>query len=127
MKILQTILATATLSLAILSAGCQSDAERLHADSLYHLEKVLYILENSEGKNDVAIAELDKYLKKHGERLEANRRDGRRIMKKMTESERDRFARTALEKSKPVKERIDTVVRTFSDPPRIFRKLRELL
>ncbi|MBL6974279.1 MAG: hypothetical protein ISR64_00980 [Deltaproteobacteria bacterium] len=127
MKSLHPIIVAAAAGLILAAAGCQSEAERLHADSLYHLEKVLYILEHSEGKNDVAMAELDKYLEKHGKRLAANRADGKRIMGKMSEAERDRFARTALEKSRPVKERIDTVVRTFSDTARIFRKLRELL
>ena len=115
------------LVMLLVSAGCQSEAERLHSESLYHLNKVLYILEHSEGKTDVAMAELDKFFAKYEDRLEANRNDGKQAMKKMSQSERERFARLALERSKTVKERIDTIVRTFPDPPRLFRKLREIL
>ncbi|NOZ02583.1 MAG: hypothetical protein GXP54_11935 [Deltaproteobacteria bacterium] len=107
-------------------AGSQSEAERLQAESLFHLEKVLYILEHAHGKMDVAMSELDKFIKKNHERLEANRRDGRRVMSQMTPDERKSFSKRAMERVKSVKERIDTVVRTFPDPPRIFRKLREI-
>lgn len=115
------------LTLSPMMAGCQSEAERLQAESLYYLTQVQKILEANVGRTSEAIAGLERFLKEYGDRIrEANAR-GQELLKAMSEAEREEFVRRALEKARPVKERIDTLVRTFPNPHEILRRLRELM
>jgi len=94
---------------------------------VFFLEMVLQILEHSGGDADVAIAELDKFSEKYRERLHRIKRKRLHIAGNMTSAERDEFMEVAIERTRSVRERIGAVVRTYPNPPRIFRKLREII
>jgi len=126
---LSRIVCTAVFALAVLvmADGCRSEAERRQSETVFFLKEVLYILEHSGGDTDVAIAELDKFVEKNGERLQEIHRKKLRILQEMTPEEREQFTKNAIEQSRSVTKQIGTVYRTFPDPSRIFRKLRKVL
>jgi len=107
--------------------SCQSEAERLQAESLFHLENVVKILEATAGNTDAAVAELDKYLVEHRTRLLEVRALGSAMLRRMSPDERVRFQGEAMERARPLRERVETLAGTFPDPPRIFQKVRQFL
>jgi len=108
-------------------AGCQSEAERLQAQSLYHLTQVEKVLERHAGRTDEALAELDRYLKENGDEIRETNARGREILKSMSPEDRQDFVRRSLENARPVRERIETLTRTFPNSPQIVNRLRELM
>jgi hypothetical protein len=107
------------------SSACQSDAERVQGESFFHLEKLVKILESTANNTDAAIAEMDKYLVENRERILDVKASGIRMMERMSPAERDRFIARSAERVRPVKDRIEILVRTFPDPPRLLQKVQE--
>lgn len=119
-------LSAAVLALAAAS-GCQSDAERFQGETLYHLDQAVQILERNAGNTDAAVAALDRYLVDHRDRILESKAKGVVLMKRMSADEQASFRQKALDRSRPLRERIDTLARTFSDPPRVLKKIQEFL
>ncbi len=111
----------------VVLAGCQSEAERLQARSLYYLAQVEKILETHAGRTDQALAELDRYFEEHGGEIRETNARGRELLKAMSPQEREEFVRRSLETAKPLKERIETLARTFPNPPEIVNRLKGLM
>lgn len=126
MKRWRSLVLVAALCLAAL-AGCTGEAERLQVESLEHLENAAQILQRNVGNADAAIAELDQYLRDHRERMLEVRSAGAELVRRMGVEDRERFGRRALDRARPVRERIDTLVRQFPDAGRLVRKLQEFL
>ena len=107
--------------------ACQSEAERLQAETVYHLESALRILEETRGNTDAAVSNLEKYLSENRLRMAETKTRGHLLMSRMAKEERDAFSRRAMERTRPLMERIETLARTYPDPPRIMAKLREFM
>lgn len=125
MKMVRTRLLMATIGLA--AVACQSEAERLQGETLYHLENAIKILEDTPANTDAAIAALDKYLAENRERLALIRASAESLLKAMDPAEREAFARKALERARPLRQRIENLARTYPDPPRIMQKIQQFL
>ncbi len=108
-------------------AACQSEAERLQAESIYHLDQAVQILERSAGNLQGVLAELDKYLADNRDRMLDAKARGFNLLKKMSPGDRDAFQQRGMERTRPLRERMDTLARTYSDPPRVLAKLQEFL
>jgi hypothetical protein len=111
------------LLLLAVPAGCQSEAERLQGETLFHMENALKILAMSPGNTDAACSNLQKYLDDNRERLTEIRSKGVALLQRMDAAEREAFARRALDRARPLREKLETVARTFPDPPRVLMKL----
>jgi hypothetical protein len=123
-----TVPALAALALLLVSAtACQSEAERLQGETLYHLDQAVGILEHNAGNTDAAVAALDRYLVDNRDRIMEAKAKGILVMKRMSASEQESFRQRAMDRSRPLRERIDTLARTFSDPPRVLKKVQEFL
>jgi hypothetical protein len=85
------------------------------------------ILEAAAGNLDAALANLDTYIDEHRLRLAEIRATATVLMNRMTPAERERFAKRSMDLARPVRERLETLARTFSDPPRVLMKLQPLL
>ncbi|MBM4395958.1 MAG: hypothetical protein FJ087_09735 [Deltaproteobacteria bacterium] len=109
------------------ATGCQSQAERLHAETLFHMENAIKLLEQTPANTEAAVANLDKYLTDNRLRLAETRAAAQALMAKMPADEREAFARRALDRSRPLRERAETLARTYPDPPRIMLKLQQFL
>ena len=107
--------------------ACQSDAERYHAETIYHLENVVGILERAAGNMDAAVNEIDRYYLDNQERIAKVRTDGLRLLDRMSPEDRTAFGKRALERTRHLRERIETLARTFPDPPRILLKVQRFL
>jgi len=107
--------------------ACQSEAERLQAETVYHLESALRILEETRGNTDAAVSNLEKYLSENRLRMAEIKTRAHLLMSRMAKEERDAFSRRAMERTRPLMERIETLARTYPDPPRIMAKLREFM
>ncbi len=113
--------------LALALGGCQSEAERLQAQSLYYLSQVEKILEANVGRTDQALAALDRFFEENGEQVRETNARGRELLKAMSPEEREEFVRRSMERARPIRERIDTLIRTFPNPPQIANRLRDLM
>ncbi len=107
--------------------ACQSEAERLQGESIYHLDQAVKILERTAGNTQAAIVELDKYLVDHRDRMLEARARGRSLLRNMSVEEQDVFRRRGMEQTKVLRERLDTLARTYSDPPRVLQKIQEFM
>jgi len=107
--------------------ACQSEAERLQGESIYHLDQAVKILERTAGNLQAAMTELDKYLVEHRDRMLEAKARGRSLLRAMSAEDQDVFKSRALEKTRTLRERLDTLARTFSDPPRVLMKIQEFL
>lgn len=119
-----------TFGLSLLFVGllaCQTEAERLRAESIYFLQQAKTILERNVGNQERALEELDKFLRDNRERILETKARGQAIMRKMAPGEREEFKRRSAEAVKPLKEQIMTLVRAYPNPPAILQRLRELL
>lgn len=112
---------------AVLLAGCQSEADQLQARSLYYLTQVQKILETHAGRTDQALAEIDRFLQENGDSIRETNARGRDLLRAMSPEDREEFTRRSLDKARPVRERIETLVRTFPNPPAIVNRLRDLM
>lgn len=115
------------VAVAWLLAGCQSEAERLQARSLYDLAQVQKILETYAGRQEQALAEIDRFLTENGDRIRETNARGREVLNGMSPEERQEFIRRSLDKARPLRERIETLARTFPNPPEILNRLRDLM
>ncbi len=115
------------VAIAFLLGGCQSEAERLQAQSLYDLAQVQKILETYAGRQEQALAEIDRFLKENGDRIRQTNARGRELLRAMSPEVREEFTRRSLEKARPIRERIETLARTFPNPPEILNRLRDLM
>jgi hypothetical protein len=113
--------------LASIVAGCQSRAERLVAENLYHLEKVVSILERTQGNMEACLAELEKYRVENAERIEEIRGISRDLLRGMAPDERAEFSRYSHERTDPLRGKVQTLAGRFPDPPRINLKIRDIL
>ena len=111
----------------LLAVACQSEAERLQAETVYHMEMAVQILERAAGNTEAAIDGLDKYLKEHEQRLLELRSMGASVLSRMSDDERARFRQRSMDRARAVRERIDTLARTFPDPPRILVKVSQFM
>ena len=108
-------------------AACQSDVERLEGETVFQLENAISILEATAGNTENAIAALDKYLDEHRDRLIEVRSTATALLARMSPAEREKYGRKMLDRARPLRERIETLSRTFPDPPRILLKIREFM
>jgi len=120
-------LAIAVVAGVMAMAGCQSEAERLQGESIYHLDQAVKILERTAGNTQAAIVELDKYLVDHRDRMLEARARGRSLLRNMSVEEQEVFRRRGMEQTKVLRERLDTMARTYSDPPRVLQKIQEFM
>jgi hypothetical protein len=111
----------------IATAGCQSEVERLQGESIYHLDQAVKILEQTAGNTQAAITELDKYLVDHRDRILEARASGRALIRSMSPADQEAFKRRAMDQTRALRERLDTLARTYSDPPRVLMKIQEFL
>ncbi len=108
-------------------SACQSEVERLQGESIFYLDQAVKILERVVPDTNTAIRELDKYMVDNRDRmLEAKARE-LSLMQKMTADEQARFKRRAAGQTRVLRERLDSLVRTFSDPPRVLMKIQQFL
>lgn len=107
--------------------SCHTEAERVRGEHIYLLDQVASILEECEGDTQKALERLEKFHDENRERILRNQERGKRVMEKMSSEERMRFSRESLEMTKPLVERINNLVQGFSDPPRVYLKLRQIL
>lgn len=107
--------------------GCHSEAERLQAQSLYYLIQVQKILEANAGRTEQALAELDRFFEENRDQIRETNARGRELLNAMSPQEREDFVRRSRDKARPVKERIETLARTFPNPPLILNRLRDLM
>jgi hypothetical protein len=120
------LLIVVALCLTSISA-CQSEVERLQGESIFYLDQAVKILERVVPDTNTAIRELDKYMVDNRDRmLEAKARE-LSLMQKMTADEQARFKRRAAGQTRVLRERLDSLVRTFSDPPRVLMKIQQFL
>ncbi|MBM4387806.1 MAG: hypothetical protein FJ088_08715 [Deltaproteobacteria bacterium] len=115
------------LILCVLFATCQSEVERLHGESLYHLKNVIEILEKSAGDTDRAFTELGKYYDDHYERIIDVKFNGSRELMKLSEHDRMTFQTMAEKKSRLYRERIENLARTYPEPAKILNMVRKFL
>jgi len=120
-------IAVLCLATAISMSGCQSEAERLQGESIYHLDQAVKILEHSVGNTQAALVELDKYLVVHRDRMLDARARGRSVMRNMSAEDQEAFKRRAMEQTRALREHLDTLARTYSDPPRVLSKVQEFM
>ena len=111
----------------LLAVACQSEAERLQAETVYHMEMAVQILERAAGNTEAAIDGLDKYLKTHEQRLLELRAMGSSVISRMSDEERAHFRSRSLDRARAVRERIETLARTFPDPPRVLAKVSQFM
>jgi hypothetical protein len=111
----------------VVSGACEGRADRLAAGSREHLQQAVSLLEQAAGDTDKAVASLDAYLAQHREEMIKLRSDGAELVRAMAPEAREKFGRESLEKVRPLRERLDTLVRTFPEPARIVKKLQEFL
>lgn len=111
--------------LLALGSGCREPAEDAQDLSLHHLEAAIGILEAHAGQADEAIAALGAYLDAHREEMLATKARGITALERMSPSKREAFRANALERTRPLRERLDTLARTFPEPHRILRILRQ--
>lgn len=123
MNILRTLL---YLLIPIISS-CQTEVERLQSESLFHLKNIVGILERTAGNTEMAIQELDKYWQNNKERIMEVRVKGAKILQQMSAEEREEFGKKSMEKARPLRERIETLSRTFPNPPLILSKIQQFL
>jgi len=107
--------------------ACQSEVEKLQGESLYHLSQAVEILQQNAGNTEAAVAALDRYLVEHRERMLEVKALGVRVMQRMSPEEREAFQRRSLEQTRPLREKVETLARTFSDPPKVLRLLQDFL
>ncbi|HOU54004.1 MAG TPA: hypothetical protein PLQ97_08755 [Myxococcota bacterium] len=117
----------ALLLFSLLWYGCQFEVEKLQGESLYHLGQAIEILQQNAGNTDAAVAALDRYLVDHRERMLEVKALGVRVLQRMSPAEREAFQTRALEQTRPLREKAETLARTFSDPPKVLRLLQEFL
>lgn len=122
----RVLLVLAVVASAAVTA-CQSEVERLQGESIYHLDQAVQILERSAGNLQEALSELDKYLADNRDRMLDAKARGVSLLRKMSPDEQERFKRRALEKTQSLRERLDTLARTFSDPPRVLMKVQQFM
>ncbi len=117
----------ALLLLPLLLLGCQSEVEKLQGESIFHLGQAIEILQQNAGNTDAAVAALDRYLVDHRDRMLEVKALGVRVMQRMSPADREAFQRRSLEQIRPLREKAETLARTFSDPPKVLRLLQEFL
>lgn len=115
------------LLFASLLVGCQSRAERLVAENLYHLERVASILERTQGNMEACVVELEKYRDENAERLEEVRGISRDLLRSMDTEERVEFSRYTHARTDPLRSKVKSLAASFPDPPRIHLKIRDIL
>lgn len=113
--------------LCLFFSACQSEVERLHGESLYHLKNVIEILEKCAGDTDRASIELGKYYDEHYERIMDIKFRGRKELMKLSEHDRITFQTMAEKKSRVYKERIENLARTYPEPAKILKMVRKFL
>ena len=119
------LLSVSLLGFALFS--CQTDAERVRGEHIYLLEQVITILEECQGDTKRALERLDKFYDENRDRILKNEERGKRVMEKMSSEEKAKFSRESLEMTKPLVERINNLVQGFSDPPKVYTRLRQIL
>jgi hypothetical protein len=107
--------------------SCQTDAERVRGEHIYLLEQVVSILEDCQGDTQKALERLDKFYDENKDRILKNEERGKKVLDKMSNEDRARFTRESLEMTKPLVERITNLVQGFSDPPKVYLRLRQVL
>ncbi len=110
--------------LATVALGCRGPADDAKDASLQYLEAAIGILEAHAGQADEAIAALEAYLEAHGEDILAAKARGITALDEMPASKREAFRAQSMERTRPLRERLDTLARTFPEPQRIIHSLR---
>ena len=119
-------MAIALLGVAlVLASGCREPADEAQEVSLHHLEAAVAILEAHAGQADEAIAALDAYLDTHREEMLATKARGITALERMSPDEREAFRARSLERTRPIREHLATLARTFPEPHRILQVLRQ--
>lgn len=108
----------------VLASGCREPAQDAQDVSLQHLEAAVRILEDHAGRTDEAIAALGAYLEAHREEMLATKARGITALERMSPQKRETFRARALERTRPIREHLATLARTFPEPHRILQALR---
>jgi len=76
---------------------------------------------------DQALADLDRFFEEYGSRIRETNARGRELLRTMPPDEREAFVQRSREAARPIRERIDTLARTFPNPPVILKRLKDLM
>lgn len=111
-------------AVATLATGCGSPADEAQQASLAHLEAAVRILEANAGNTEAAGKALDDYLATNRDAILQAKARGIAALEALSPAKRDRFRARALERTRPIRERLDTLARTFPEPAPILQRLR---
>ena len=111
----------------IFTIGCKSKQDRLLDQTIENLQVAVDILQKNAGHTDAAVSALDRYIKAHEKELIQTHVRGMDIYKTMSPKQRKAFSAKALKRSKPLKNRIDNLLKTFPHKEKIVIRLNRLL
>ncbi len=116
------------MSLFVLSGAtaCASRHEAFFDEQDVHLQAALSILAAHPGDTDAVCADLDRYMEDNQERLMDARALRSQIWQGLSAQGRDAFAREADKRQSEVRQRLMTTIKTFPEPARIMKRIREL-
>ncbi len=114
------------LFIAVGVYACSDPVVPFIDEQAFHLDSLAGILAAHPADTEAVCADLDRYLADNQKRLMDARLMRKRLMDPMTAEQKAAFARKSAERLEPIRSRIMTRMKTFSDPAKIMHRARQL-